>query len=36
MIVKKLISKVIQILTQKREYLTIREDGTIGVFFKKN
>ena len=33
--IKKLITIIKNLLTPKREYLTIKEDGTTGVTFKK-
>ena len=33
--IKKLITIIKNLLTPKREYLTIKEDGNIGVKFKK-
>lgn len=32
---KKIITKLKNIITPKREYLTLKEDGSIGVVFKK-
>lgn len=33
--IKKIIIKIKELITPKREYLTIKEDGTTGVTFKK-